>query len=306
MFYPLLSLVVASLTSVIVEFLHQIIFTKRRKKEDIIYDLKNNYSFIPGLFVGLLLPYGCTIPIIFIGAFSATIIGKLLFGGFGTNTLNSTLIGILVVVAVFGSLNGLRINPNVYSVSNTTISNIKDINLNTDYNGLITPFGGLDKLFIGDIPGSPADISSIICIIALIFLTITKSIKWRIAITNILTVLILTTVYGLVNNAPIWYGLIHILSGGLLFMSVFIATDSVTTPVTKFGMNLFGISLGVLTVLFRTITPYYLESMIFSILILNMIVFLIDDLALNYKHKKTAIIVPTFILLILSICPYIF
>lgn len=306
LFYPILSLLVASLTSFIIEFLHQIIFTKRRKKEDIIYDIKNNYSFIPGLLVGLLLPYGSTIPVIFIGAFSATIIGKLLFGGFGTNTLNSTLIGILVVVAAFGSLNSLHLSDNVYVSGNAAISNITDINTNVKYNELVTQYGGLDNLLIGNIPGSPAEICSIICIVSFIFLALTKSIKWRISLTTILTVLGLTTIYGLVNSYPIWYGLIHILSGGLLFVSVFIATDSVTTPVTKMGMNLFGIALGVLIVLFRTITPYYLESIIFSILILNMIVFLIDDLALQYKHKKSVIILPIIILLILTICPYIF
>ena len=306
LFYPLLSLFIASLTSFIIEFLYQIIFLKRNRKDEIIFDIKHNYGFIPGLLVGLLLPYGCTIPVIFIGAFSATIIGKLVFGGFGTNTLNSTLIGILVVIVIFGSINSLRLDPNIYTLGNSAITNIEDINTNIKNNELVTPYGGLNNFFIGDIPGSPADISSIICIIAFIFLTLTKSIKWRITLTTVSTVFILTTIYGLINNYPIWYGLIHILSGGLLFMAIFISNDSVTTPVTKLGMNLFGISLGILTVLFRTITPYYLESILFSTLILNMIVFLLDDIALKYKMKKTVLFFPMIILAILMICPYIF
>lgn len=303
--YPLLSLFIASFTSFAIEFLYQIIFVKRRSKKEIKFDIKNNYSFMPGLLVGLMLPYGSTVITLIIGASTATMIGKLLFGGFGTNTLNSTLIGILVVIALFGSINNLELDKNVYTLENTAISNIKDINTEVEYNELVTPYGGLDKLLVGDIPGSPADISSIICVGAFIFLTLTKSIKWRIPIAHITTLIFLTTIYGLINHDPIWYSLIHLLSGGLLFTSVFIATDSVTTPVTKIGMNLFGITLGILTFLFRTVTPYYHESIIFSILILNLFVFLMDALALKYQHKRAIMVIPAIILLIISICPFI-
>ena len=85
----------------------------------------------------------------------------------------------------------------------------------------------------------------------------------------------MTWLIGSINDMGIWYPTFHILSGGLLFGAVFMATDPVTSPTTKDGQLLFGLGLGLLTVLFRFLTPYP-EGVLTSILTMNMLVFIID------------------------------
>lgn len=298
LFWIFITLLITTATSFIIEMLFQIIFIKRRKKEDILFDIKHNYSFMTGLIVGLLLPYGTNILIMVIASMSATVIGKLLFGGFGNNTFNPALIGILIAILLFGgSIAKMSHEYNYQHECNNKEEINLCINENHNYN--------LNDIIVGKIAGSPADICSLICIASLIFLIITKSIKWRIPIFYITTAFILYILLGIKNGNILDNGIYHLFTGGLLFYAVFISSDSVTTPVTKLGQLLLGISLGILTVLFRELTPYYYESTIFSILVLNLFTKLFDTIALNYKKKKLIILIPTFILAILSISIFI-
>ena len=284
--------------SFITEILFQLLFTKRRKKEDIIFDIKHNYSFMTGLLVGLLLPYGVNILVMVVAALSATVIGKLLFGGFGNNTFNPALVGILIAILLFGgsysklsqeyNYNGGCNESAIFDLCAEEPYLIEDLNY-THY----------------DIQTSPADISHILCVIALGFLIITKSTKWRISVFYLSTAFIISAIFGFIHSIDFTNSIDSVIGGGLLFYAVFISTDSVTTPVTKTGQTLLGISLGVLTMLFRLSTPYFYEAAIFSILILNMFTKIFDKIALMFKQKKSIIVFPTIILIVLSIVPFV-
>lgn len=294
-----ITLVITTSVSFITEILYQLIFTKRRKKEDIIFDIKHNYSFMTGLLVGLLLPYGVNILVMVIASLSATVIGKLFFGGFGNNTFNPPLIGLLIVILIFGgSYSKLSQEYNYNgSCSETSIFDLCAEDPEFDEDSNVTYY---------DSETSPADISPILCIIACCFLIITKSIKWRIPVFYIATASIITILFGVINSIEFTDSIANIIyGGGLLFYAVFIAADSVTTPVTKTGQVLLGISLGVLTMLFRLATPYFYEATIFSILILNMFTRLFDKIGFNFKQNKSIIILPTIILLVLSVVPFV-
>ena len=97
-----------------------------------------------------------------------------------------------------------------------------------------------------------------------------------------------------------WYPLFHVLSGGLLFGAVFMATDPVTSPITKSGQVLYGISLGILTVLLRFLTPYP-EGVMTSILFMNLLVFLFDKIGLKIKNDKKNLVIPYIIIILLFI-----
>lgn len=293
-----ITLTITTLVSFITEIIYQLIFTKRRKKEDIIFDIKHNYSFITGLMVGLLLPYGINILVAVVAALSATIIGKLFFGGFGNNTFNPPLIGLLIVILIFGgsySKLSQKYNYNE-SCSETSLFDLCAEEPEFDDDSNVTYY---------DSETSPADISPILCIIALGLLIINKSIKWRIPVFYLSTSFIISIIFGLFHSIDLMTSIENIIYGGLFFYAVFIATDSVTTPVTKTGQILLGISLGVVTMLFRLATPYFYESTIFSILILNLFTRLFDKIGFTFKQKKSIIIFPTIILLILTIIPFI-
>lgn len=306
LFFPLLMVLIPATTSFLVEFFYQIIFMKRRKKRQIIYDLKHNYSFLPGLFLGLVLPYNTPITMLIIGAIVATLVGKLLFGGFGSNIFNPALIGILIITTLYGSnINNLGGYKNPYELdtisSATPLSALAVEGQYANYETLTEPYGGFGNMFIGLNPGSPAETSILLIMAAFIFLALTKTIKWRISVFYVGTTYILATLMGVFNGVGLWYGIYHLLSGGLLFGAVFMATDPVTSPTTRTGQILYGISLGVLTTLFRFISSYP-EGVMMSILTMNMLVFIYDKVSIKIKtSKKPLIILCTLILAFASL-----
>lgn len=310
MFYPLLFLLIPSLVSLIVEILYAIVFLKR-KKDSLKDYLKNSFSIFPGLFLGLILPINTPISIVIFGAFMATFVGKLLFGGFGNNVFNPALIGRLFVIssyAVVISNNGGYLNPYELDTLSTAtpLSNATMVSGIGTYELLVTPYGSLWNFFLGTVPGAVGEVSALLCIIGFIYLTLTKVIKWKIPVIYILTVFLMTYMIGNINGLGIWYPLFQIFSGGLMFGAVFMATDPVTSPTTPIGQVLYGLFLGILTVIFRYLTPYP-EGVLTSILTMNMLVFIIDKIGAKarFNFKKS---LPYFLviwLLIVGIGGYI-
>lgn len=308
LFLPLICIFGAAFASFFSEFLYQILFMRRRKTDEILFDIKHNYALIPGLFIGLILPYNTPLYIIIIGAILATTGGKLLFGGFGNNIFNPALIGILLVTVMFGSIitsHGGAKNPyEVDTISSATpLTNMNVVGHYAGYENLIEPYGSFGNFFIGFIPGSPAETSAVLCVLAFVFLALTKTIKWKIPVFYVGTVFLLTSILGIVNGASAWYGIFHILSGGLLFGAIFMATDPVTSPTTNIGHIIYGIALGILTVVFRFISSYP-EGVMLSILMMNMFVFIIDRIGYNFMKNKTIIVFPIIVLAIIATLPF--
>ncbi len=301
MLYPLIFILVATVSTFVFESLYLIIFEKKRKLKDFIV---GSYSFIPGLFLGLILPMNTPIPIVIMGAFFATIIGKMLFGGFGKNIFNPALIGSLFVTASYAAVianNGGCLNPYELDTitSSTPLAHASVVEGIGTYRELVGPYGGLFNFFIGNTPGTLGETSSILCIIAFIYLTITKTIKWRIPATYVLTVFLMTMGIGFYNHVGIWYPVFQVLSGGLLFGAVFMATDPVTSPVTRSGQVLYGVMLGILTVVLRYLSSYP-EGVLTSILTMNMLVFILDVVGAKARFKKSKLIIPSIVLVLIA------
>jgi electron transport complex protein RnfD len=117
----------------------------------------------------------------------------------------------------------------------------------------------------------------------------------------------MTYVIGLSNNLGIWYPLFHVLSGGLMFGAIFMATDPVTSPVTSSGQVLYALGLGLLTVIFRFLSIYP-EGVMIAILTMNFLVIIIDKMCAHYRFnlKKMILLFSIVILMIGSITYYIF
>ena len=277
--YPLVFIIIPMIVSYFTELLYGYIFKKLRKRKLKDY-LSNSFSIFPGLFLGLILPINTPISIVVLGALAATIIGKLVYGGFGNNIFNPALIGRIFIISMYAAVittNGGYLNS--YEVdtisSSTPLSNASIVEGIGNYKTLVEPYGTLKDFLIGTIPGSMGETSALLCIIAFIFLALTKTIKWKIPATYILTVFLITYLIGGMNSLGIWYPLFQILSGGLMFGAVFMATDPITSPVTPLGQVLYGIFLGILTVIFRYLTPYP-EGVLTSILTMNLFVVILD------------------------------
>lgn len=300
MFYPIIFILIPTIST----FLFEIIFgliTKKKIKNLI----KNSYSIFPGLFLGLILPLNTPITIVILGALVSSIIGKMLFGGFGKNIFNPALVGRLFIIAIFASTimsKGGYLNP--YEIdtitTSTPLTNASIVEGIGTYETLVKPYGRLLNMFIGNIPGALGETSALLCLLAFVYLTYFKVIKWRIPATYILTVFAITYVIGGSNDLGIWYPLFQIFTGGLMFGAVFMATDPVTSPVTPIGQILYGMFLGILTVIFRYLTPFP-EGVLTSILTMNMLVMILDKIGSIGRFNLKITLIPFLIAWILII-----
>lgn len=298
MFKPIIFILISTISTFLIETIYQIIFLKKRK--ELLTVVKNSYSYIPGLFLGLILPINTSYSILIIGCFIAIIIGKMVYGRFGNNVFNPALIGLLFVSTMYGTVisnHGGYLNSyeNLTITSATPLTNQALIEGIGDYNTLVEPYGNLWNFFIGTIPGAIGETSSILCIIAFIYLTYHKVIKWKISLFYVVTVFLMTFIIGSFHEIGIWYPIFQILSGGLLFGAVFMATDPVTSPTTSKGQILGGIILGILTVVFRYMTSSP-EGVMTSILTFNMLTFTIDKIGLKSNLNIVGAVIVTIII----------
>lgn len=283
--HPIFMIIVSIITSYVSELLY-FKFILKYKIADCIHELNKSFSIIPGVLLSLVLPVSTPLWVIVFGAFFANIFGKMIYGGFGQNIFNPALIGYLFISASYSSLIGTHLN--LYELDTlagaTPLTNLASLNYVGSYDEIVSGYGSLLNFFVGSIPGSLGEVSKMLIIFAFVYLTITKTIKYLIPIFYVGTVFVITYVVSLFTDMGIWYPIFHILSGGLLFGAVFMATDPVTSPITKFGQIFHGICLGILTVSLRFFTSYP-EGVMTSILFMNMFVPLCDKIGLSVKNN---------------------
>lgn len=300
--YPLIFILVPTISTYIFETLFKLIKTKNIKET-----LKNTYSIFPGLFLGLILPLNTPLTIVILGSLVATIT-KIIFGGFGKNKLNPELVAKLLIIILFSSTiisKGGYLNAYEQTkFTNTPLLNASTINGIGNYETLVRPYGRLLNIFIGNVPGTVGETSALLCVLALIYLSYFKVIKWKIPVTYILTVFAITYVIGGTSDLGIWYPLFQIFTGGLMFSAVFLASDPVTSPVTPIGQILYGIFLGILTVIIRYLTPFP-EAAFISILIMNALVVILDRIGsigrFNFKITLIPFIISWLLIIGLSL-----
>lgn len=278
MFNPLINILIGALTSLVIESIYALIFKKKNY-------IKGAYAFFPGMFLALILPLHTPIYVIVIGSIVASV-SKLIFSGFGKNIFNPALVGYLFIILIFSSILTTDNYFNAYELdtisSSTPLTNNSMVSGIGSYEELVEPYGDLSNFLIGTIPGSLAETSALLCIISYIYLCATRSIKWKIPLAYITTVFVITLGVGRMLGQDLYYPLFHILSGGLMFGAVFMATDPVTSCVTPIGQVLQGILLGIITVIFRFTG---VEGVAFSILVVNMLVFILDKVGMSARFN---------------------
>ena len=191
-FKPLIFVVVASITGLLTEYLYYLI----RKNKKSIYELfTENYAIIPGVFLSLVISINTPLYLVILGSIIASL-SKVLTGGFGKNKLNPALAGSLFITVIFSSLVGGYLNPyEVDTISSATpLSNMTAGSYVLTYDKLVAPFGSLLNFFFGNIPGAIGETSSLLCIVSFIYLTYKKMINWRIPVSYVLTVVLISSV----------------------------------------------------------------------------------------------------------------
>jgi electron transport complex protein RnfD len=126
----------------------------------------------------------------------------------------------------------------------------------------------LQQMFLGFESGSLGEMSAAALLLGLVYLLWRRVITWHIPFTILATVALFTGILFLIDPLPQYNPLIHLFSGGLMLGAVFMATDYVTSPLTKKGMIIYGAGIGFITVAIR-LWGAYPEGISFAILLMN-------------------------------------
>lgn len=265
------------ITSYVVGGIVEVSFALIRKRE-----IEEGF-LVTGLIFPLILPPTLPLWAVAIGSFFGVFFGKEIFGGTGRNIFNPALVGRLFITMAFPEIMSARwqvpLADTITSATPLTLYNaertITDLNRMLFGAGLQTGAGSMGEVFrIGIIAGG-------------IFLILTKVTDWKIPTFYIGTVALFSWLLNMITPqvAPPAF---QLLSGGLLFGAFFMATDPVTSPYTRLGKAIYGISCGILTVLIRGFAGYA-EGVMFSIILMNGMTPLIDHMVMENKYRKSTI-----------------
>ena len=243
---------------------------------------------------GALLAFVCPVTIpywtIILGAFFAIIIVKMLFGGLGKNIVNPALAG-----RAFMFSWPVLMSTWVKVGFENAASPFRAVDVVTAATPLANMHQGMMceesilQLFLGNVGGCIGETSALALLIGFGYLLLRKVITARIPLAYIGTVAILTFLFPQGNPRITWM-LAQIFGGGLMLGAIFMATDYVTSPLTKWGQIIYGIGCGLLTVLIRYFGGYN-EGVSYAILCMNLTVVLLDRIGRPVKFgapKKEA------------------
>lgn len=256
--------VIVTLTSVVACMLFEFLIQK--------YLLKGYPTFLDGsaALTGLLLafnlPSNIPVWIIIIGAAVAIGVGKMAFGGLGNNPFNPALVGRVFLLISFPVQMTSWPLPQGFDT--------KYVDAETGATALAMMkghFGELPstlQLIFGQMGGSLGEVSAIALLLGLGYMLVKKIITWHIPVSIFTTVFVFAGILHLANPDLYATPVAHLFAGGLMLGAIFMATDYVTSPMSKVGMIIYGIGIGVLTVVIRSFGAYP-EGVSFAILIMN-------------------------------------
>jgi len=235
-------------------------------------------AIITGILLAFNLPVNVSWWIPVIGSAFAIIIAKQLFGGLGYNILNPALAGRAFLMASWPTEMTAKWSAPIRPAGSTISGLVENISQATPLNTLklygqkigaaqFNDWSTIKHLFIGNVGGSLGETSALLLLIGGLFLILFKFVDWRIPLAYIGTLFGLTSIAYLTKLTPA-SPLFHILSGGVFLGAFFMATDYVTSPVTKKGRWIFGIGCGIITFIIR-LWGGYPEGVCFSILLMN-------------------------------------
>ena len=245
-------------------------------------------AIITGVLLAFNLPVSIPLWIVAIGALVAIGVGKMSFGGLGNNIFNPALVGRVFLLisfpvqmttwptpqgfattdAVTGAtplaiVKAALASNGTEAASGATAQGPQSVSEILAAHGITVP----DMLY-GNMGGSLGEVAAIALLIGFAYMLLRKIITWHIPVAIFATVIVFTGIPHLANPEQFAGPLFHLFTGGLMLGAIFMATDYVTSPMTHKGMWIYGIGIGVLTVLIRVFGSYP-EGMSFAILIMN-------------------------------------
>ena len=273
--------------SVLACYLFEALYCKMTGMDDKTYDLS-------ACVTGVLLAFVCPVTIpywtIILGAMFAIMLVKMLFGGLGRNIVNPALAGRAFMFS-WPVLMSTWVKPGfenaagVFSTADAVTAATPLANMHQGFMCEET----IGQLFIGNVGGCLGETSALLLLIGFVYLLVRKVITARIPVAYMATVAVLAFLFPMGNDRLVWTAA-QVFGGGLMLGAIFMATDYVTSPITKMGQIIFGVGCGVLTIAIRYFGGYS-EGVSYAILIMNLCVVLLDKVGRPKKFgspKKEA------------------
>ena len=231
-------------------------------------------AILTGVLLAFNLPSNLPVWIIMTGALAAIGIAKMPFGGLGNNIFNPALAGRVFLLISFPAQMTTWPLPGRLPMSYTdAATGATSLSL---LNGGTAGLPSWTDMLLGNMGGSLGEVSAAALLLGFAYLLIRKIITWHIPVAVLGAALAFTGMMHLIDPLSYVNPLIHLLSGGLLLGAIFMATDYVTSPMSRSGMLVYGAGIGLLTSLIRLFGSYP-EGVSFAILIMNALTPLINN-----------------------------
>ena len=278
-FFGLRALTVTAV-SVLACWFFEKLWVKLMKQDDKTYDLS---ACVTGVLLAFVCPPTIAYWQIVLGALFAIILVKMLFGGIGRNIVNPALAGRAFMFSWPVAMSTwVKVGwSNQASIFSTADIVTEATPLAAMHQGLMPEDTVLD-MFLGNVGGCIGETSALLLLLGLVWLLYRKVITIRIPLFYIGTVAVLTFLFPMGNDRLSWMAA-QLFGGGLMLGAIFMATDYVTSPITKLGQTVYAIGCGVLTVVIRYFGGYN-EGVSYAILIMNTCVVLLDRIGRPTKY----------------------
>lgn len=252
--------------------------------------------FVTGLLIPLIVP--ATIPLwqVAVATSFGVVIGKMIFGGTGMNIFNPALTARAFLFFSYpGNISGDLVWVAADGYSGATALSVSASQEGANAVSLLTEMTQFDyswwNLFMGWVPGSIGETSALMILLGAGFLLLTRIGSWRIMLSAVLGLVVTSFVTNLFSGYSTNTMLsltphYHLVMGGFLFGTVFMATDPVTGAYTNRGRWIYGFMIGFLTVVIRSVNPAYPEGTMLAILLMNAFSPLIDYFVVQGNIKR--------------------
>ena len=231
-------------------------------------------AIITGVLLAFNLPSSLPLWIVVIGALVAIGIGKMSFGGLGNNIFNPALTGRIFLLISFPAQ--MTTWPVVGQLTSYADATTGATVLTLMKEGSLDKLSEMSDMLIGNMGGSLGEVSALALLLGMFYMLWKKIITWHVPVSIFVTVFVFTGIMHLVNPVQYASPFVHLLSGGLMLGAIFMATDYVTSPMSKSGMIVYGVGIGILTTVIRLFGSYP-EGMSFAIFIMNGVTPLINS-----------------------------
>ena len=244
----------------------------------------NEGFFVSGLLIPMIVPADIPLWQVAVAVAFAVVFGKEVFGGTGMNIVNPALVARAFLFFAYPS----NISGDKVWISDKADAFSGATPLGDALVGNFDNFPSAYDMFMGFIPGSAGETSTLMILIGAVLLLVTGIANWRVMFTVFAGGYIMGLLFNLwgANEYMLLPAHYHLIMGGFAFGAVFMATDPVTASQTNKGMYYYGFLIGLMAVLIRVFNPAYPEGMMLAILLLNVFAPLIDHYVIESNIKK--------------------